>query len=53
MLDEFLLHWADNADPWHRISCCDKPVFVFVEFCQVYYFFFKFKNCFYFYYFKL
>jgi hypothetical protein len=23
------------ADPWHRLTCCTRPVLLFVEFCQV------------------
>lgn len=35
IIDECITWGKRRVDPWNRVSCCQKPVILLVEFCQV------------------
>ena len=35
MLSDLLIYGRNFVDPFNRVHCCDRPVLLFVEFCQV------------------
>ncbi|VDN53823.1 unnamed protein product [Dracunculus medinensis] len=35
IIDECITWGKRRVDPWNRVSCCQKPVILLVEFCQI------------------